>query len=182
MFDLAGPLLRNLGGIPSTRIEDKNGGAVKRITETLDEHEKFLFLICPKGTIIKKPWRSGYYHIGNKTKANFRVTGLDYVEKKVIVSQSYHYNDSPENIEKSLKIELSKIVPLYPEGEVVDIKIHDSKKRHLVDKKWLCFIFIVTALLMISMYMNGFFATLKHLFIIFVIVNGGIVIAREYGK
>src|SRR5579862_7077115 len=40
--------LRQLGAIPATKIEEKNGGATENIINELKNQEKFVFLISPK--------------------------------------------------------------------------------------------------------------------------------------
>lgn len=133
-FEYAGPLLRWLGAIPSTKIEDKNGGAVNRIVNTLKECEKFIFLISPKGTIINKPWRSGYYHIAKDLNAHLMVAGLDYETKQVIVSKEISPSNEEPFVKEFLQDQLKPIVPLFPEGEVVPIRSHDPNKRGIINR------------------------------------------------
>ena len=132
-FEYLGPLLRKLGAIPATKISDKNGGAVNRIIDELKTQDRFAFLISPKGTILKNEWRSGYYYIAQEFQANLRVGGLDYEQKCVKVSKHIEFNDDERLIEKFLKEQLSSIVPLYPEMEVVKIRPHSSDRISMVD-------------------------------------------------
>jgi 1-acyl-sn-glycerol-3-phosphate acyltransferase len=142
-FEYAGTLLTNLGAIPSTRLEDKDGGAVKRICTELKSLNNYIFLISPKGTIINRPWRSGYFHIASQLDATIFVAGLDYEKKSVIVSNPYSPKDYDENsIQPILKSDISQIVPLFPEGEVVPIRKHDYNKRTIIDKTRLISVFI----------------------------------------
>ena len=132
-FAYAGFILRRLGAIPSTKITDKNGGAVDRIVNELSQSNRFLFMISPKGTIIHGQWRSGYYIIANKLKTNLMVTGLDYEKKSVYISESIT-SEEPENVVKEfLCKQMGLIVPLFPEYEVVSIREHDSHRRGVVD-------------------------------------------------
>lgn len=149
-FAYAGRLLRSLGAIPATKVEDSNGGAVKRISEELNNYEKFTFLICPKGTILKRDWRSGYYHIAELTNSFLMVVGLDYEKKSVAFSEEIsHYIEEPI-VKDFLQDELKKIVPLFPECEVVDIREHDHSKRGIVDMRRVGTIF--TAGLLVGLY------------------------------
>lgn len=163
-FEKYGKILHILGGIPSTRLEDKQGGAVNRIVENLNKYEKFLFLISPKGKIEPGEWRSGYINIAKKTRSHMRTIGLDYVEKKVVVSKSIHYN--AHDVEGFLKEELKEIVPLYPECEVVQIKAHDATRRNVVDRihLYLCFTFMLWFLLTVKFF--GFYNTVKGIAIV----------------
>lgn len=134
-FEYAGPLLRKLGAIPATKVEDKNGGAVNRLVAELNQFDKFLFLISPKGTIINRPWRSGYYHIAKSLNAPLMVAGLDYETKQVIVSKEISYEEEEPIVREFLQNEIKKIVPLFPEEEVVPIRKHDATKRGIVNIK-----------------------------------------------
>lgn len=150
-FEYAGTLLRWLGAIPSTRIEDKDGGAVKRIITELMALDCCIFLISPKGSIVKKNWRSGYFHIAKALNAMIMVAGLDYEKKRVVVSDAYSCEDYDETtVQPILKAQLSKIVPLFPEGEVVPIRDHNPNKRTVVNKTRLVTVIIGCIMLYIG--------------------------------
>jgi len=140
-FEYAGSILKYLGAIPSTRVEDKDGGAVNRIVSELNSLKQCIFLISPKGTIIKRPWRSGYYHIAKQLGAKLLVTGLDYEKKCIIVSPSYSCNDySESSIQTILQSHISDIVPLFPDEEVVPIRSHDPNKRTIINNQRLALV------------------------------------------
>lgn len=124
-------LLNKMGAIPATKLSEKNGGATERIISELSQQDKFIFLISPKGTILKKEWRSGYLAISSHFEAHLMVVGVDYEKKKCIVGKAIKYDD-PE-LTKILHEQLSKIVPLFPECEIVDIRKHNPHKRGLID-------------------------------------------------
>lgn len=132
-FEYAGPILRKLGAIPATKLEDKNGGAVNRIVDTLKEHDKFIFLISPKGTIINRPWRSGYYHIAKELNSYLMVAGLDYEKKCVSVSKEISSTQEEPIVREFLQEHLKTIVPLFPEEEVVTIRPHNNTKRGIIN-------------------------------------------------
>lgn len=132
-FQYAGSLLTSLGAIPATKLEDKNGGAVNRIVSELKKWDKCLFLISPKGTIVKSEWRSGYYHIAQQLNANLMAAGLDYERKCIIVCDDIDYNNSEAVISNFLQEQLKDIVPLFPDDEVVTIRPHETNKRGVVD-------------------------------------------------
>lgn len=88
--------------------------------------DSFNLLICPKGTILKKKWRTGYYHIAKELNVPILVGGMDYNLKKVVLFD-IEQHDSIENTERSVKLQLANIVPLYPECEVVDIRDHSYR-------------------------------------------------------
>ena len=134
-FEYAGSLLTRIGAIPSTKVEDNNGGAVNRIVVDLNQSNKFIFLISPKGTILNKPWRSGYYHIAKSLKVPLMVAGLDYETKHVIVSNEISYNNEESVIRDFLQDKIKDIVPLFPNEEVVPIRPHDPIKRGIINIK-----------------------------------------------
>lgn len=125
-FRYAGFILRYLGAIPSTPVDQKKGGNVKHIVDELSKMECFNLLICPKGTIIKKDWRTGYYYIAKTLNVPIIVGGMDYEFKKIIMFD-IEQNDNIIETEKNIKYYLSDIVPLYPECEVVEIRKHSQR-------------------------------------------------------
>ncbi len=78
--------LRWLGAIPSTKLQITYGGACARIIKELDSHEKFLFFLCPKGTIVPRPWRTGYFYLAQQLQASILVLGLDYELKSLVIT------------------------------------------------------------------------------------------------
>lgn len=123
-FQYLGPILTALGAIPSTRVDAKGEKAVDRIVTELNKQDKFVLMISPKGTIEKKPWRTGYYYIAQALKADLLVGGADYEKKEIIISDSISWNHDQPVIEAFLKTRLTDIVPLFPEDEIVDIRPH----------------------------------------------------------
>lgn len=133
-FKYAGWLLAKLGAIPSTRVEDKNGGAVPRIVRNLTNCPECVFLISPKGTIIKGEWRSGYYHIATQLDAHMMVAGLDYELKRPMASIPIPHGEKEEDVKPQLLADLGKIVPLFPDSEVVPIRSHNQEKRSIMNR------------------------------------------------
>ncbi len=146
VFDMCKGPMEWLGAIPSTKLEDKNGGAVVRIANCLQGLERFVFMISPKGTIVKSKWRSGYFHIARITGADIRVAGLDYVDKKIVVGDivPYNYDTKESELQEILKEQMGQIVPLYPEEEVMTIRPHREKDRGIVNIFRLSLILIAT--------------------------------------
>lgn len=132
-FKRFGTILRRLGAIPSTRLEDSQGGAVNRIVNELKEWDRCIFLISPKGSIVKREWRTGYYHIARELDAHLRVAGLDYEKKCTIVSNEISSSEPESKVREFLQNELKEIVPLFPNEEVVPIRSHDSKERSITN-------------------------------------------------
>lgn len=126
-FQYAGFILRRLGVVPATRVDEKNGGAVPRIVSDLKQWDKCLFLISPKGTIVKQDWRSGYYHIAKQLDAHILVAGLDYEHKYPCASEPITHGDEESDVKDLLLNELKKIVPLFPEDEIVPIRSHKHR-------------------------------------------------------
>ena len=142
-FAYAGWLLRKFGAIPATKVEEKQGGATKRIVDDLNSSNKCVFLVSPKGTIVNAPWRSGYYHIAQGIKADLMVAGLDYEKKQVVViDKSISSSIEHEAVEKHLKEQMGQIVPLFPDEEVVPIRQHNNKLRSILDLMQMFKVFI----------------------------------------
>jgi hypothetical protein len=128
-FRYAGWILRKLGGIPATKVTEKNGGSSSKIAEHLSEKPfGSVLLICPKGSIVKKPWRSGYYHIAQALNAPILACGLDYETKTVYASERIDSSLEEEKIREFLFKELTTIVPKNVDQEIVEIRQHDPSK------------------------------------------------------
>lgn len=136
-FEYAGNILKRLGCIPSTKIEDNNGGAINRITSELEQLDNFAFLISPKGTIVNKPWKKGYYYISKNLDANIMVAGFDYELKQICIFDDYRCKDYEEDeIRCILQQDIAKIVPLFPEDEVIKIREHNEDLRGIINWHW----------------------------------------------
>lgn len=148
-FKYAGFILRKFGCIESSRFDERNGGSTRRIIEELDKQEKFIFLISPKGTIVKSEWRNGYYNIAVGLKCPLMSTGLDYEKKKIVISDSINYDINKEDVEIFLKEQLSRIVPLYPEDEIVKIRKHKSPSIIRPSRLYILFWLIISLSIML---------------------------------
>jgi len=126
-FEYAGWLLRRFGAVPATRVDEKNGGAVSRIVHDLKQWDKCMLLISPKGTIVKQEWRSGYYHIAKQLDAHLLVVGLDYEHKYPNASEPILLQETESDVKDLLFNDLKKIVPLFPEDEIVPIRYHTHR-------------------------------------------------------
>lgn len=128
-FKYAGSILRKIGCIPATKVDDKKGGAVERIVKEFDDKPfGSLFLISPKGSILRREWRSGYYHIARALNAELMVVGLDYEKKNVYVSDKISSEQEEPIVREFLFKELANIVPLVTDQEVVEVRPHDPSK------------------------------------------------------
>lgn len=132
-FNYAGWLLRKFGAIPATSVDQTNGGGVSRVVEELQKDDETLFLISPKGTIVKREWRSGYYHIAQALQAPLLASGLDYEKHTIVVSSIIDWNNPEVVVKAHLYEKLSNIVPLFPDDEVMLIRPHES--RSIINQK-----------------------------------------------
>lgn len=120
-FPLVGRFLIQNGAVPSTLLVIKNGGRTKEIIQYLNTIQHFHFLISPKGTVRKSPWKTGYYYIAKGTDAHVVPIGLDYSSKKIIFSDPYPISGSSnqfpteEVLSSFLKEKLRHIPQYYPE-------------------------------------------------------------------
>lgn len=121
-FKYIGWFLYRIGGIPSTNIAYKNGGNVIKIVDVLKSSKSSQLLISPKGTICKGDWRSGYFHIAKLLKAPLIAIGVDYDDKKINIGSLIDYQLEENEIKHHLYRDLSNIVPLYPEREMMKIR------------------------------------------------------------
>lgn len=126
-FKYAGWLLRRFGAIPATRVDEQNGGGVERIVSEL-AGDDFALMISPKGTIVNRPWRSGYYHLAKALNADIRIAGLDYERRAAYIGHTIKVDLPIDEMNEKLKIEMGRIVPLFPAEEGIPIRRHDPAK------------------------------------------------------
>lgn len=135
-FKYAGWILRRFGGIPVTRVEDKNGGSVEKIAAEIKKKPfGSILLISPKGTIVKNEWRSGYYRIAKALDAPLIAGGLDFEKKCVYVSDRISPSKEEHEVKEFLYKELGNIVPLVPDQEVMKIRDHNPNEIGVI-KSW----------------------------------------------
>jgi len=141
-FDKPGGwILYKLGALPGTKITESNGGAVEKTAESLNKLDRFVFLISPKGSIMRREWKSGFYHIANQTNASLTVVGLDYVERCPVITKIQDDILNKDTVIKKLQEDLSTIVPFYRDQEVVDIKMPGDP--HICDFERLQFLLVI---------------------------------------
>lgn len=121
-----------IGGIKAPSIHTKNGNQLNTIVNQLLKTPKSHLLISPKGSILKREWRTGYYYIAQSLKCPLVCLGMDYEQKKVFVGDTISYKHSEPHIRQHLYKDLSKIVPLYPEREVVPIRPYNNYNVSLI--------------------------------------------------
>jgi len=153
-FEYAGGLLRFFGGIPATKVENKNGGSTMKTVEELRKKKRSYLLLSPKGTIVKKEWRTGYYYIAKELEAPIMVVGLDFETKDIYLSSEVFCDKEEPVVRKLLYEDLKNIVPLYPEEEVVEIRKHDESKRSFVSLKNTYFLGILILGFCANMYLT----------------------------
>jgi len=128
LFKYFGNILTSMGAIHSTRLEENGKGAVKRIASNMISYKNSSLLIAPKGTIAKKPWRSGYYWIAKAMEDQgiscpIRAATLDYDKKCVHASEGISCKDKDESEIKSyLMNKLFYSVPLFRDREEYRIR------------------------------------------------------------
>ena len=130
-------ILESLGCIPSTRAEDKGHGFVNKTVKRFSGKDMRL-IISPEGKLEASEWRSGYYHLAKELNASIMVAGLDYRKKRLILGKSYSNQEinsiNKDRLEKKLKKEMSKIIPLHPhKSHVTPIAVNKNNSLNAVD-------------------------------------------------
>ena len=120
-FTIMGRFLYAVGGIPAI-VKEHN---VKRIVDSLQQ-EQFMFLISPKGSILKKDWKTGYYYIAKQLNVPIIAVGLDYENKNIYIGKPINNQLEEPIIKNILYNDLSHIVPLHPEQENMIIRKHNA--------------------------------------------------------
>lgn len=144
-----------LGGIPVPHFSKKGNGSMDRIYEELDQMEKFVLLISPKGSCGKVEWRSGWYHIAKRYDASVLVAGPDFEQHTMVVSGEAEkiQGRSYTEMESAIKPKFSQIVPLEPEKEVVPIRDHNSTS--VVDWSGVAVVLIILIILILVVFLTA---------------------------
>jgi hypothetical protein len=131
MFDypLLSWIIRKCGGIKSSRIEE-HGSQCSSIINFLNNKDKFIFLISPKGTTKYKSthdnMKSGYKYIANETNSKIIVCGVDYYTKEIKFSHEVKMRDSIHEMNNDIISRMMNINPFDIDREVslFRIRIH----------------------------------------------------------
>jgi 1-acyl-sn-glycerol-3-phosphate acyltransferase len=107
------PLFRWFGFIPAPK--ERGAGGVQAIVDLLRAKQAatskpLCFLISPKGTILNRPWRSGYRHIAEGLGWPIKVQGADFSNRTVRIV------DTSCNEVEPLQAILSNYCTLIPEN------------------------------------------------------------------
>ena len=81
--------------IPSTPLENRNGGLIGQLVERF-RHKNESICLSPKGTIKKKPWRSGYYHLARELGVKIYPLVIDYENRKGWFGEPCNPNNNTE--------------------------------------------------------------------------------------
>ena len=81
--------------IPSTCIKKRNGGLISHLVERFMYKNESICL-SPKGTVKKRPWRTGYYHLARELDVNIYPFVIDYEERKAWLGNPCNPNDNTE--------------------------------------------------------------------------------------
>jgi hypothetical protein len=162
------PILNRMGLVRATPAEEKNGGFVRSIVETLKDKKEFMFIISPKGMIINSPWKSGYYHIAKELNCKIVACGVDYKTKTLNFSEeliSLH-DQTKEKLDLLIQNKLGHIIPLHIKNSEFSIHKESSNKNTVF-----AFSFLLIALILFLSYLGWnykilFFAVLLLLFIL----------------
>ena len=86
--NLLGPLLKFFGGIPVDRTV--HSSLIDKMTDRFNKREHLVLGITPEGTRSKTEfWKSGFYYIALSAKVPICFAYLDYVNKKVGISDHF---------------------------------------------------------------------------------------------
>jgi len=81
--------------IPSTRLENRGGGLIGQLVERF-RHKNESICLSPKGTVKKKAWRTGYYHLARKLSVKIYPLIIDYEERKIWFGEPCDPNNNTE--------------------------------------------------------------------------------------
>jgi 1-acyl-sn-glycerol-3-phosphate acyltransferase len=87
-----GWLFRKSGGTPVDRFSKQ--GMVEQVAALFASHDTFLLAMAPEGTRKRvDKLRSGFYHIARRAQVPLLLVGLDFENKKLVLSQPLFTTD-----------------------------------------------------------------------------------------
>ena len=90
-----GFLFRWLGGYPVDRSQNKN--MVEEVVKIFNAHEEFGIALSPEGTRKRvDKLRTGFYNIAKKAGVPIAMVGLDFENKRIVISQPFYVSDNQE--------------------------------------------------------------------------------------
>lgn len=109
-----GFIFKYLGGTPVDRFNKNN--LVEQVIELFNQNEKFILALSPEGTRKKVDRiRTGFYHIAKGANVPIILAGLDFKNKKLILSEAFFPTDNEEeDIQKIIEF-FAPIQGLKPE-------------------------------------------------------------------
>ncbi len=97
---IVGWFFKSIGGYAVDRSKKTN--LVDQVVEVFEKNERFIMTITPEGTRSYVPkWKTGFYFVALKAKVPILLTGFDYPNKTVWMTEWLHPSgDVDEDIEK----------------------------------------------------------------------------------
>lgn len=137
-------ILKRFGFIPSTHVDQKNGGMVKKIVDTVKDRDEYMILLSPKGTIQNREWRSGYYYLAKELDCEIVCGGLDYKKREFVFKEPFKIGEeSLEEINEKCQNFLKDITPLNPDNTEFRLSIKPEKKLKPVSAWRITMFFLV---------------------------------------
>jgi len=122
---LSTKVLNALGFYAAPKLEDRGQNGVQKIVEAIKNSSAYkskrplTVAISPKGTVLNKPWRSGYKAIASELGWPIRPVIIDYALRKLEILDPIDFSFS--NAEKKLVEALSASVPRHPERSEIKL-------------------------------------------------------------
>lgn len=118
-----GFIFRALGGTPVDR--SKSANRVEAIVDLFQENDEFILALSPEGTRKKiDKWKTGFYYVAKGANVPIVMAGLDYSNKKVIISEPYNLTDNIKNDFNHFHNFFKNIKGKYPDNFGVDFHHH----------------------------------------------------------
>ena len=144
---MLGDYAKYIDCIPATKLEESGKGFVKKTAEYMrSNRDKYdWIIIAPEGSLKAREWKTGYYWLAKELGWEIRVTGLDFDNLTTWLSKPISSRHKIEKVQKFLKKQMGKIVPLHPKKQIV--KVREHKKTRVCDLSMIMFIIILIGLL-----------------------------------
>lgn len=155
---LVAKVLESLGGIPSTKAEEKGKGFVSTVIEMYGSRSDFRFTISPKGMLARPKnydWKAGYYFIATGMNIPVVTVGVDYEKRELVLCDILNLREYPGiygtidhelSTRKVIMKSVGQIIPLHPELEVVPLRQYSKHHIGAMSLSWLIMMSTVLSL------------------------------------
>lgn len=114
--------------VPVPQLETTGNGTINALRDKFKNNTKFGIALSPKGTVLKREWKKGYYHLAKGLNCKLVCGGVDYRDHTIkMTPEPFDLRETEEETQKEILLLMSNVGPLYPEGELYTYQNSSNK-------------------------------------------------------